>query len=254
MGAQALTAFKDHFSEAAAAYAAHRPTYPTALVDFLAGVAPRRGLAWDCGCGSGQLSVLLAGRFARVVATDASAEQLAHAAPHPRVEYARAPAEASGLPDAVADLAVAAQAAHWFDLEGYYAEVRRVARPGAIVALVTYAVMRIADDIDRVVDRFYGNVLVPYWPPERRHTEDGYRSLPFPFAEIAAPRLDLRADWALPQVLGYVETWSAVRALRRAAGSAAVDAFRRDLARAWGSAEASRAIRWPLAIRAGRVD
>ena len=40
--------FKDHFFERAAGYAAHRPTYPAALVDFLAGVALRRsyGSEW----------------------------------------------------------------------------------------------------------------------------------------------------------------------------------------------------------------
>src|SRR5439155_16820661 len=112
--------FKNHFSDRAAAYAARRPTYPPALAEFLAEVAPRRELAWDSGCGSGQLSVLLAGRFEQVIATDASAEQIAQARPHPKVRYAQAPAEASGLPAAVVDLAVAAQAAHWFDLAGYY--------------------------------------------------------------------------------------------------------------------------------------
>src|SRR5438876_4020524 len=141
--------FQDHFSDVAAAYAAHRPTYPAALVDFLAESAPRRDLAWDAGCGSGQLSVLLAERFARVIATDASPAQIAHAAPHPNVAYACAPAEDSGLPPGVADLAVAAQAAHWFDLPAYYAEVRRVGRAGALVALVTYGLVRVDHAIDR---------------------------------------------------------------------------------------------------------
>ncbi len=135
--------FKDHFSEVAAAYAAHRPTYPAALVDLLARVAPARRLAWDAGCGSGQLSALLAGPFARVWATDASTEQLARATPHHKVTYSCAPAQASGLADGVVDLATAAQAAHWFDLPAYYAEVRRVARPGGIVALISYGVMTV---------------------------------------------------------------------------------------------------------------
>src|ERR1700752_4454868 len=55
--------FKDHFSHIATDYATHRPTYPTALVALLARLAPARRLAWDAGCGSGQLSVLLADRF-----------------------------------------------------------------------------------------------------------------------------------------------------------------------------------------------
>src|SRR6266702_489726 len=246
--------FKDHFSETAAAYAAHRPTYPEALVDFLSGMAPARDLAWDSGCGSGQLSVPLAGRFARVIATDASAAQLARAVPRPNVEYRRAAAEASGLPAAVVDLAVAAQAAHWFDLAGYYAEVRRVARRGAIIALATYATMSIDDDIDRVVKRFYLDVVGPYWPPERRHTEDGYRSLPFPFEELPAPELEMRAEWALADVVGYVETWSAVRAMARATGRAPIPELRRDLARFWGPEAAVRPVRWPLALRVGRLS
>ncbi len=245
--------FADHFSGRAAGYAAHRPVYPPALADFLAGAAPARELAWDAGCGSGQLSVVLAGRFARVIATDASAEQLAVAPPHPRITYRRAPAEVSGLPDGVADLAVAAQAAHWFDLPVYYAEVRRVARPGAIVALVTYGNMIVDDAVDPVIGRFYAQVLGRYWAPGRRHVEDGYRSLPFPFDECASPALEISARWALPHVLGYVGTWSAVRALEQTEGPAPLAAFAHDLARVWGPEETVRAVRWPLSLRVGRV-
>ena len=122
--------FKDHFSHSAASYAAYRPTYPSELVSFLADTARRNEFAWDCGCGSGQLSTLLAERFQRVYATDASAKQIENAVSHPQVQYACAPAESSGLGDSVADLIVAAQAAHWFDLPVFYREVRRVGRPG----------------------------------------------------------------------------------------------------------------------------
>jgi SAM-dependent methyltransferase len=128
-----VSGFKDHFSARAAAYAAYRPRYPTPLVGFLAGVAPSTDVAWDCGCGSGQLSVDLTRRFTRVVATDASAQQLAQAVPHPRVEYRHAAAEGSGLLDGSIDVAVAAQAAHWFDLAAYYGEGRRVVEPGGII-------------------------------------------------------------------------------------------------------------------------
>lgn len=245
--------FKDHFSDRAAAYAAHRPSYPVALVEFLAGLTSRPRVAWDCGCGSGQLSLLLATRFERVIATDASAQQIAAATRHPHVDYRCAPAEASGLPNGVVDLAVAAQAAHWFDLTLYYAEVRRVARPGAIVALVTYWLLSIDDSIDPVIRRFYSEVLGPYWPPERRHVETNYGSLPFPFDEIEAPPLEIRVDWALADVLGFVETWSATRAIRQAQGPAPLEAFRREMAQAWGPPRAVRTVRWPLALRVGRL-
>ena len=246
--------FKDHFSEVAAAYAAHRPSYPAALVDFLAGIAPAQRLAWDSGCGSGQLSVLLAGSFTRVVATDASPEQIARAGAHPNVEYRCARADASGLAARVADLATAAQAAHWFDLPAYYAEVRRVARPGGIVALISYGVVTAGTGVDEVILPFYERVLSPYWPPERRHVDLGYRSLPFPFEELDAPSFEIRLDWGLEELVGYVGTWSAVWALEQAQGPAPFARFRRDLAAAWGPAAAARTVRWPLALRVGRVS
>src|SRR5688572_14539271 len=137
------TAFKDHFSAGSENYAASRPDYPPELAAFLAEASPARGLAVDCGCGTGQLTVRLAEHFNEVLATDASARQIAAAAPHPRVTYRTAPAEASGLEPDLADLIVAAQAAHWFDIEAFYAEARRIARPGALLALVTYGVFHV---------------------------------------------------------------------------------------------------------------
>lgn len=250
-----MTSFKDHFSRIATDYAAHRPTYPAALVDRLAWLAPARRLAWDAGCGSGQLSVLLAGRFERVWATDASQEQIARATLNPRVVYSCATAQSSGLPDGVVDLATAAQAAHWFDLPSYYAEVRRVARPGGIVALISYGVMSVDAGLDAIIRPFYHDVLGSYWPPERHHVDEAYRSLSFPFEEITDPGSphEIQLEWRLEELVGYVGTWSAVGALTRAEGQAPLEAFHRALAHAWGPAERVRPVRWPLAIRVGRV-
>ena len=247
--------FKDHFSNLAAAYAAHRPSYPPALIERLARVAPARRLAWDAGCGSGQLSVLLAGRFERVWATDASREQIARATHNPKVVYNCAPAQSSGLPGGVVDLATAAQAAHWFDLLSYYAEVRRVVRPGGIVALISYGVMSVDARLDAIIRPFYSDVLGSYWPPERRHVDEAYASLSFPFEEIIDPGspLEIQLEWRLEELVGYVGTWSAVSALTRAEGQAPLEAFHRALAHAWGPAERIRTVRWPLAIRVGRV-
>lgn len=241
------------FATDAAAYAAHRPEYPGALADFLADLAPGRRLAWDAGCGSGQLSVPLARRFDRVVATDASAEQLAHATAHPRVEYRVAFAEASGLSDAAVDLAAAAQAVHWFDLEAYYTEVRRVLRPKGVVALVSYALPSVGEPADRVLRRFYSGVLGSYWAPARRHVDSGYRTLPFPFEEVPAPPFAIRCAWTLAELLGYVRTWSAVRALVRAEGERPLDILGDELRALWGGDESKREIVWSLALRVGRV-
>jgi SAM-dependent methyltransferase len=166
--------FPDHFSKVAASYARHRPRYPDALVELLAGIAPAHGVAWDCGCGSGQLSDGLASRFERVIATDASAEQLAQAEPHPKVEYRCATAEASGLPDRIADAAIAAQAAHWFDLPAWHREVRRVTKPGSIVAAITYGNVLVEGEVGAIVGRFYRETAGRYWSCARALVDEGY--------------------------------------------------------------------------------
>jgi SAM-dependent methyltransferase len=246
--------FKDHFSGAATGYAAHRPVYPRAVAEALAERSPGRGLAWDAGCGSGQLSGVLGEVFERVEATDASAQQIAAATPHLRVHYAVAPAEASGLPDRSVDCAVAAQAAHWFDLDAYYREVRRVARPGGLIALVTYAVMEVDPEIERLVERFYWHTLEGHWPAERKLVEEGYRSLPFPFQPVPAPALALEHRWSVEQLLGYVGTWSAVQSLNKAGRGQDLEQFGHELRAAWGHPSRERVVRWPLSLRLGRVS
>ena len=245
--------FKDHFSHSAASYAAHRPTYPPELVSFLATISPRNEYAWDCGCGSGQLSTLLAQRFHQIYATDASARQIEKAMPHPQVQYACAPAEASGLGGGVADLIVAAQAAHWFDLPAFYQEVHRVGRPGSIIALVSYGVVKVDKQLDPIIARFYWDVIGPYWPPERKHVENGYRSLDFPFREITAPDLAISVSWKLADFIGYVDTWSAVGAMERAIGREPRERFSEEMTAAWLPAEGKHTIRWPLSLRVGYV-
>jgi SAM-dependent methyltransferase len=245
--------FKDHFSDRSAAYAQHRPGYPPALALWLAEQAPSRGLALDCGCGSGQFSTLLAEAFERVVALDASPQQVANASPHPRVEYRVATGEDTGLPAASVDLLSVAQAAHWFDLDAFYAEARRVLRPGGVIALITYNIIEIDGDVGALMRRFYHDVVGPFWPPERRHVESGYRELPFPFDETPAPALAMTARWGLDDLLGYVDTWSAVRAAEKTLGREPWERLAAELRTIWGPPAERREIRWPLSLRVGRV-
>lgn len=100
--------FADHFSGHANRYAKYRPTYPPELFRALAVAASSPGLVWDVACGNGQASVGLASHFDRVVATDASSEQLARAAPHERVDYRCEAAEAPSFPDATSSFLAAA--------------------------------------------------------------------------------------------------------------------------------------------------
>ncbi|MBI4989005.1 MAG: class I SAM-dependent methyltransferase [Rhodocyclales bacterium] len=247
------TAFKDHFSSQAPDYARFRPDYPGELFAWLAEIAPSRGTAWDCGTGSGQAALGLAPHFERVIATDPSARQLAHARPHPGIEYRRAPAEVSLLDTASADLITVAQAIHWFDLARFYAEARRVLKPGGIIAAWTYTLLDVEAGIDELVSDYYRNVVGPYWPPERRMVDDRYRSLPFPFEAVAAPAFEIRTKWSLDDLLGYLGTWSATQAYAKAKGSDPLVEFSRRLAPLWPDPVQQKTLRWPLHLRVGRT-
>jgi SAM-dependent methyltransferase len=245
-------AFQDYYSGHAADYRAFRPAYPKALFAHLASVAPGRDLAWDCGTGSGQAAVELAAHFARVLATDASAEQVRNAETHPRVEYAVARAESCPLPDRFADLVTVAQALHWFDFDRFYVEVRRVCRPGGLLAVWTYELHSVNPAVDGVLHRFQADVGA-YWPPDRVWVDTHYRTIPFPFPELSVPRFEMTAEWDLARMLGYMSTWSATKAFIRARRFDPVERLAGEFAQAWQEPARTRSVRWELTVRIGRV-
>jgi SAM-dependent methyltransferase len=244
-------AFKDHFSRQSAAYSRHRPEYPPALISYVAALAPDRTLAIDCATGNGQAAVALAEHFESVLAVDGSLSQLARAQPHARVCYAASLAEQLPLRERSVALVAAAQAAHWFDFDRFHAECRRVLVPGGLVALWTYEKFRVDPEIDAVVDQFYTGVVGPYWPPERRLVEEGYRTLPFPWREEAAPAFALETEWNLQQVMGYLATWSAVQRYKDQQDADPLPALEPRLAEAWP--DGRRRLRWPIHLRIGRA-
>lgn len=245
------TPFKDHFSTQAAEYRRFRPTYPAEIFDWLASVSPVRERALDVGTGNGQAAVGLAAHFAEVIATEPSAAQLALAEPHPRVRYAQGTAEHCGLPDASVDLVTAAQAAHWFDGPRFGAEVRRVLRPGGIVAVWTYETFKAGPPVDALVAQFYRDVVGPYWPPERRHVEERYATLTLPYPDIATPSFELRSAWDAGTALDYLGTWSSVARCRKLRGADPRELLAPLLREAWGPGP--RELRWPIHLRAARA-
>jgi ubiquinone/menaquinone biosynthesis C-methylase UbiE len=243
-----------HFERSSADYKRCRPTYPQALFTYLGSLPPATDLAWDAGTGNGQAAVGLAGVFRRVVATDASAQQLGEATPHSGVSYRVASAEESGLAAASVDLVTVAQALHWFDLDRFYAEVERVAKPGGVLAVWCYTLIRVSPEVDRAIEQFYYDVVGPYWPKQRLHVEAAYRDLPFPFPELPPPpAFAMELEWDLPDLIGYVQTWSPVQIFADERGYDPVAELAPKLAAAWGRPDERRTVRWPLHFRIGRV-
>lgn len=242
----------DLFSGHADLYAQYRIDYPAELYSFLLEDVPNRRQAWDCATGNGQVAQVLAQYFETVEATDISPQQLEKAVQRPNINYSVCPAEQTPFPDQSFDLITVAQALHWFDVDAFHQEVRRVAQPGAVVAEWGYSVLQIAPGIDPICYHFYDHIIGPYWAPNRKHVEDHYARLPFPFANKEQREFTIRRQWNLERFLNYLRTWSSVQHYIRQHGTDPVLLIADQLKTVWGGAE--REVRFPVFFRAGNVQ
>lgn len=239
---------KDRFSGQAQQYAAFRPHYPLALYDFIFQHVGEFDMAWDAGTGNGQATAALATRFKKVFATDLSMKQLDHAIRIPNIEYAQA-AEATKLLDHSVDLVTVAQAIHWFDREKFFAEVRRVGKPGVVVALWGYGLLQIDRSIDPLILDFYTRVVGPYWDPERKLIDQEYTTINFPFEEVPSPQFTMNFDWTLAELEGYLTTWSSVQKYWKEKGENPVSGLIRKILPLWGAE--NRKVTFELFLRLG---
>jgi SAM-dependent methyltransferase len=220
------------------------------MFQYLGSVAPSRELAWDCATGNGQAAVELAEVFDRVIATDASENQIANAQSHEGVAYRLAPAEQSGLESSSVDLIMVAQALHWFDLHRFFAEARRVLKINGVLAASAYNLLQIEPTIDAVVSRYYREIVGPFWPPERDLVEI-FAEIPFPFHEIDSPDFAITAHWNLNHLVGYLRSWSSTQRFIAAKQLDPLNEISDELHAAWGNEKQTRQAIWPLTLRVG---
>jgi len=243
--------FKDHFSAVAADYANARPEYPPALFDWIATIAPARGQVWEAGCGSGQASRDLSRHFDAVFATDPSAAQIAQATAPGNVTFAVEPGERCSLMDASVDAVCVAQALHWFDREAFFAECARVLKPDGVLVAWGYQDIIVPPALAAANARLQDEIR-DYWPPERALVDSAYADFDWPFERIDPPGFTLQADWPLPRLLGYFSSYSAVKQYRQARATDPVAAYGGALVAAWGDADATQRLHWPLFVHARR--
>jgi SAM-dependent methyltransferase len=243
---------KDNFSAASDRYARYRPSYPDGLFAYIQTLLNGNENAWDCATGNGQAAQKLSPLFKQVHATDISAAQLAQAVQFSNIRYTVQPAEKTNFPDAFFDLVMVAQAVHWFRFDAFYAEVARTAKPGALLCITGYGKLTVSQEVDNVIDSLYTDIVGPYWDEERRYVDEGYQTIPFPFTEIPSPPFSITYQWSLEHLIGYLQTWSAVKHYQKKKGSNPVDLIWQDLVRHWGDEE-SKTVCFPLLLRVGRI-
>ncbi|HPM30911.1 MAG TPA: class I SAM-dependent methyltransferase [Chryseolinea sp.] len=202
---------KDLFSDHASIYAAFRPTYPDALYEFIFKHNASKTKAWDCATGNGQVASYLAHHFKEVKASDISQQQLDTAVKATNIFYSISPAEKTPFPDSEFDLITVGQALHWFSVNDFFNEVKRVGKQDAMLAVWGYTLCSVNPEIDILFSDYYTNIVGPYWDSARKLIENEYRDIEFPFEEIPSPKFEIQVSWTLEHYEGYLRSWSATQ-------------------------------------------
>ncbi len=244
---------KDNFSEEANKYAQFRPTYPIAFFDYLKTITQNHETAWDCGTGNGQVAQILAKTYQHVYATDISKAQLDNAIPLPNIYYSIQSAEECHFKDNFFDLIIIAQAIHWFHFEQFYKQVNRTAKNNAHIVVIGYDLLNINPLIDAIIKRFYTQIIGPYWDNERHYIDEKYQTIPFPFTEIKTLEFENKYQWNLAQLIGYLNTWSAVKHYVKANNTNPIDLIYKELNEIWQPDEI-KTVNFPLLTRIGKIN
>lgn len=244
---------KDNFSSVAENYAVYRPEYPPAVYEFIMNLCDHKVSAWDCGTGNGQVAMALANHFQRVYATDISQEQIDNAYWDDRITYNVEAVESCSFPDRSFDLITVGQAVHWFDFDQFYSQVKRTLKPKGLLAIIGYGLIRSDEAVDAVLLDLYKVILGKYWDPERKYIDEQYKTIPFPFHEIGIPGFSIEVNWKLEQLLGYLQTWSAVQHYKKSQKQDPIQKVEAKLIKAWGK-DSSKRMEFPVFLRLGKLQ
>lgn len=244
---------KDLFSSQADAYAKYRPTYPQELYDYILPFVKEKEFAWDCATGNGQAAKVLADVFKIVEATDISEAQLKNAVQKENIHYQICPAEKTPFADNSFNLITVATAYHWFDWAAFHSEATRVGKKDCVVTVWAYNIVVCQDaTVDALIRDYYFNTIYKYWDKERRHVENSYKTVDFDFSPLPSKDFEIVKHWTKKDILGYLETWSALQNYIKQNGTSPLPAFEKELNKVWAD-ESEKEFRFPLFLRIGRI-
>ncbi|WP_245595774.1 class I SAM-dependent methyltransferase [Marinomonas ushuaiensis] len=235
-------------------YSRTRPMYPAELYYWLSQQVSPSSTVWDCACGTGQASVDLATYFNHVEASDISVSQVTAATPHRKVHYQVFPAEKTHYPDNHFDMICVAHALHWFDLDTFWKEVRRVLKPGGIFVCWGYNWLEIGEAEDKVISEIILPELDAYWPIQSQLLRNQYRDIELPFELMKVPEFELSCFWSVTQALDFIRSWSASQLRIQDKGDEFLTKALPALLAAWSEPKKKQEIRLPFFVKAGRMS
>ncbi len=245
---------KDLFSSQSKLYARYRPVYPQELFDYILEFVENRENAWDCATGNGQAARVLADHFENVEASDISEEQLKNAIRKMNIRYHHCPAEKTPFEENKFDLITVATAYHWLEADGFHKEATRVGKDKATIAIWAYNLFNSDEPvINSLIERFYYEIIHPYWDAERKHVETAYANVKFDFDLLPSKDFCIRLAWTKEHVTGYLQTWSAVQNFIKKNGQDPVELIQKEMDKAWNDTDV-KVLQFPLFVKLGRIS
>ena len=144
-----------------------------------------------------------------------------------------------------------AQAFHWFDMERFYKEAKRLLKPGGLLAIWGYSLLKVNPSIDAIVNYIHDIELKDHWNERRKLVDSGLSDVIIPFNEISCPQFEMEISWDFTQFIGYINTWSAITKFKADKGYNLLLNYENELAEAWGQTKLNK-IRFPLFTRMGK--
>lgn len=237
-----------NFANNAENYRRYRPDYPDQLFHYLAMLSDNHENAWDVATGNGQAAIGLAQSFSKVYASDISTRQLENAHQRKNIKYFVGRAEQCKFPDESMDIITVAQALHWFDIDKFFAEAKRILKPGGILAVWNYQLLQINHEVDAVIRHLYENVLKNYWPNQRETLENNFSDYQFPFQTIPTPDFKVEKTWTFDQVIGYLNSWSATQNYIQQEQKNPISQLSQKLIFAWCDTNHMKKVQWPIKL------
>lgn len=214
--------FSSYNKEQGKAYAQIRRDYDPkvyqTIIDHHKSTGGQLETLLDVGCGPGIAVRRLAPYFTHAIGLDPSDGMLSTArslggvtSTSEPIRYEISTAEELGknisppIQDSSVDLIIAANAAHWFDMSGFWPSAARVLKPGGSVALWTTGSVSVhpsvpnAAAIQAAMEQNM-EIIRPYLTPGNLLTRDRYVGLPLPWTLLQpVPEFDektfFRKDW-----------------------------------------------------------
>ncbi len=99
---------------------------------------------------------------------------------------------------------------------------------------------------------YHFNTLKDYWDAERKYVDEEYSNIPFPFRQIDSPPFFITNYWSLPEMEGYLRTWSALQKFMKVNELDPVKELIGKIKEHWRGEKMK--IVFPIHLKVGRVE